>query len=167
MRIDGRSYDELHAALGGVLVDKLLDQTPPSIPSPTPKPKKSKKSVPLDAGNAGKKTRTPSRWNHFCKAEKLKVRGGMPHLKGHDVLVEIARRWKIQKAVDAGNAPLMLSETSSSSSDREDVTELAKELIATSTTEDMKANMQAAGLDIDSDAEVNASRLAMHMVHLT
>lgn len=75
--IDGRSYEELRVSLGGVLVDKMLGSPPTS-------PDKSTFDVPKK-----KQKRTPSRWHQFVKAETGRVRSGMPHLKGHEVLAEV------------------------------------------------------------------------------
>ena len=154
--IEGKSYGELREQLGGVLVDKMLG-SPTSPPS---------SSQPAQEGRKSKKRRAPSLWNQFVKTEKVKVREGMPSLRGHQVLAECARRWRLQKAVNTGESPLMLTETSSAGSDSSDgATEgLAAELLETSTPEEMRANMEEAGLEIDEDMAVNASRLASHMV---
>lgn len=85
--IEGHSYDEMRATLGSVLVDKMLG-CPPTSP------------VKRDDQGGAKKRRAPSLWHQFCKAEKANVRRGMPHLKGHEVLREISRRWRLQKVVN-------------------------------------------------------------------
>jgi len=144
--IDGRSYDEIRTALGNVLVDKMLGSPPTSPPATFGEdaPKKEKKE------KKEKKQRVPSAWHQFAKLEKLKVREGRPDLKGREVLAEIARRWKLQKVVNTKASPLMLKDSSSSSSDTSDGAEgLAAELLATSTAEEINANMQADMTQID------------------
>lgn len=158
--IDGKPYEQLRADLGGVLVDKMLGATPATSP-----PTKRTFDVPVQAPKE-KKRRASSAWHQFVKLEKVKVREGRPDLKGHEVLAEIARRWKLQKVVNTDASPLMLTEASCSSSDTSDsaAESLAAELMASSTAEEMKANLEAAGLEVDANPAVNASRLAAHMV---
>ena len=82
------------------------------------------------------------------------------------MLAEIARRWKLQKVVNTEASPLMLTEASSSSSDTSDAESLASVILATSTAEEIKSNMQAAGLEISDDMNMNAALLAAHMVNV-
>ena len=118
-----------------------------------------------------KKTRPPTAWHTFLKAEKHKIHEGMPHLKGTTLIAEAARRWKLHKQALAGASPLMITDGGSSScadSDSSDgaVEGLTIELLEHSTPAEIAANMQMAGLEVDADPRINASRLASQMIEL-
>ena len=95
----------------------------------------------------------------------------MPHLKGQQILGEIARRWKIQKLVNTASSPLLITDASSSSGDSASdgdgaVEGLTLELLETSTTEEINNNLRIAGLVVNSDPQDNAKRLATQMIEL-
>ena len=187
--IEARGYNDLRIALGGVLVDKMMGintSSPPgpcvtSTPAPAPAPNEGKKAKgtkrPCNntAGQEGtkkeKKPRKPSLWHAFIKTEKIKVWEGMPHLKGQQILGEIARRWKIQKLVNTASSPLLITDVGSTSGDSVSdgdgaVEGLTLELLETSTTEEINNNLRIAGLAVHADPQVNATRLAAQMINL-
>jgi len=188
--IEARGYNDLRIALGGVLVDKMLGistSSPPeppvvtSTPAPAPAPNEGKKAkgtkrpcnntADQESTKETKKPRKPSFWHAFIKTEKIKVKEGMPHLKGQQILGEIARRWKIQKLVNTASSPLLITDASStsgdSSSDGDGAVEgLTSELLETSTTEEINNNLRIAGLAVHADPQVNATRLAAQMIEL-
>ena len=172
LAIEGRSYDELRVELGGVLVDKLLGMsTTTSMPAAAgPKSNGKRPCEPNTAvSGAEKKPRPPTAWHAFLKTEKLNVKVGRPDLKGAQVLQECARRWKLQKTVNTAAGPLMITDGSSDSdtASSDDAVEcLAMELLQSSSPDDLKSNLQAAGLPVDDDDAVNAARLAQQMVEL-
>ena len=170
LAIEGRSYDELRIALGGVLVDKLLGlSTHTSMPAAAGPKSNGKRPCdgPNAAADAKKKPRSPTAWHAFLKTEKLNVRAGRPDLKGAQVLQECAQRWKLQKTVNAASGPGSSSSTDSDTASSDGAVEgLALELLQSSSPDDIKANLEAVGLPVDGDDAVNAARLAQQMVEL-
>jgi hypothetical protein len=168
--IEGRTYHELRLALGGVLVDKMLGSSPP--PSTSPPPANGKR--PCDESSQEqpkvKKTRKPTNWHVFLKAEKHKIHEGMPDLKGTALIAEAARRWKLHKQALAGASPLMIMDGSSgadsdSASDGA-VEGLTVELLEHASPAEINANLEIAGIQVDADPQINASRLASQMIEL-
>ena len=170
--IEGRSYHELRLALGGVLVDKMLGSSPPPSTSPPPvsngkRPcNKSSEDAPKE-----KKKRLPTAWHVFLKAEKHKIHEGMPHLKGTTLIAEAARRWKLHKLTLAGASPLMITDGTSSGADSDASSDgavegLTIELLENATPAEVNANLEMAGLRVDPDPQVYASRLASQMIEL-
>lgn len=172
LAIEGRSYEQLRVELGGVLVDKLLGvSAPTSMPAVSMDTKANGKRPcdPNPAADAKKKPRPPTAWHAFLKTEKLNVRAGRPDLKGPQLLQECARRWRLQKTVNTAAGALMITDGSSDSdtASSDDAVEcLAMELLESSSPDDLKSNLQAAGLPVDDDDAVNAARLAQQMVEL-
>jgi len=170
--IEGRTYHELRLALGGVLVDKMLGSSPPPSTSPPPATGKRPSDESSQQQPKMKKSRKPTAWHTFLKAEKHKIHEGMPHLKGTALIAEAARRWKLHKQALAGASPLMITDGGSSSSADSDsasdgaVEGLTIELLENSTPAEIAANMHMAGLEVDADPQINASRLASQMIEL-
>lgn len=167
--INGRTYHELRLALGGVLVDKMLGSSPPP-PSTSPangkRPCESSEEQPKV-----KKTRRPTAWHTFLETEKHKIHEGMPHLKGTALISEAARRWKLHKLTLAGASPLMITDGTSSGADSDASSDgavegLTIELLENATPAEVNANLEMAGLRVDPDPQVNASRLASQMIEL-
>ena len=95
----------------------------------------------------------------FLRTEKVKVREGMPELKGHEILKEVARRWKLHKLVNTNSSPLML--THNDDDDDEDET---LGMLQQLTPEELRHNLVAAGIDVHNDPVVNARRLLRHIM---
>ena len=171
--IEKRTFHELRLALGGVLVDKMLGSSPPPSTSP---PTTANGKRPCDASSQEqpkvKKTRKPTNWHLFLKAEKHKIHDGMPHLKGTALIAEAARRWKLHKQMLAGASPLLIMDGSVSGADSDSASSdgaiegLTSELLEHSSPAEIAADMQMAGLEIDADPQINASRLASQMIEL-
>ena len=94
-------------------------------------------------------------WHAFLRTEKVKVREGMPELKGHEILKEVARRWKLHKLVNTNSSPLMLTHD-----DEEETLGMLQQL----TPEELRHNLVAAGIDVHNDPVVNARRLLRHIM---
>ena len=89
----------------------------------------------------------------------------MPHLSRFDVIREAARRWALVKAAaSTSTAPLMLTydDAEDASSESTDLTATLAEL----SSDEVKASLEAAGLDAGDDHEANVQRLAASMLHL-
>ena len=171
--IDGE-YDTLRTNLGHALVDKMLNPgvtLPPSTFS-APVEANGKRPAPSPMPQDKKKKRKPTNWHAFLREEKHKVHAGMPELKGHALISEVARRWKLHKLAVTGSSPPMLCDGSSSVTDSDSASDggavdgLTFELLEHSTAEEISHNLQVAGLQVSTDAETNARHLASQMVEL-
>ena len=102
--IENRSYAALRAALGEKLVDIMLN-----VPFPMGASNSSTSSSSSSGSTDASARKKQTMWHTFLRTEKNKVREGMPELKGHDILKEVARRWKLHKLVNTDSSPLMLT----------------------------------------------------------
>ena len=151
--IENRGCAELRAALGQKLVDIMLNV-------PFPGASNSSTSSSSSSGSTDASTRKKqTMWHAFLRTEKVKVREGMPELKGHEILKEVARRWKLHKLVNTNSSPLML--THNDDDDDEDET---LGMLQQLTSEELRHNLVAAGIDIHNDPAVNARRLLRHIM---
>ena len=183
--IEASSYNELRIALGGVLVDKMLGIStssppgPPMTSTPAPvttskpdEPKKAKGKRPSDTSTSQeKKPRRKSKYHAFLQSETPLIRSGMPQLKGHEVLREAVRRWRIVKSNESNSSgsPPMLTCTDGASSDdnsSESAETLTNALMELPPAE-VNLGLQAAGLAVEPGNPVgNASRLAFQMLDI-
>ena len=147
--IENRRYAELRAALGQKLVDIMLNVPFPGASNSSTSSSSSSGST--DAATRKKQTM----WHAFLRTEKVKVREGMPELKGHEILKEVARRWKLHKLVNTNSSPLMLTHD-----DEEETLGMLQQL----TPEELRHNLVAAGIDVHNDPVVNARRLLRHIM---
>ena len=165
-RTDG-THDELHARLGAFLVAKLLSGDP--LPSTT-SASAGKRPVASEPGAETKPKRRKSNWHAFVQTESKKVREGRPDLRGHDVLKECSRRWKIMCANKAsGSSPPLLtngsddgSDDASSDSAAEGLTNALMEIPPA----EVNQGLTDAGLAVHDDPAANARSLAFQMLDI-
>lgn len=143
--------EALHARLGSALVKELLS------------PKRGSKRT-VDATSAAAPKRSKSEWHAFMKSEREKVVAS-GHTGRADILREIARRWKLVKQRDVGNAPAALPPPSpASSSSDESVPDGLLQAIRELPVEEIAASLAAHGMAIEEDFEANVTTLARTMM---
>ena len=151
LNADGEA-EELHARLGTALVQELLS------PQRGTKRKVDSTSVPKQS------TSKQSAWHAFMRSERERV-----HASGYagraDVLREIGRRWKLVKQRDIGSAPLALPPPSPGGSSSDDsVPDGLLQAIRELPVEEIASSLQAHGIAVSDDFEVNIDALARTMV---
>lgn len=140
--------EELHARLGAALVKDLLT------------PKRGSKRP---ATSVAAPKRSKSEWQAFMRSERENVLAS--GYAGRATLVEIARRWKLVKQRDSGNAPAALHPPSpASSSSDETVPDGLLQAIRELPVEEIAASLAAHGMAIEEDFEANVTTLARTMM---
>jgi hypothetical protein len=144
--------EELHSRLGTALVKELL----------TPK-RGSKRTADATSAAAAPK-RSKSEWFAFMKSEREKVLAS-GYAGRADILREIARRWKLVKQRDVGNAPAALPPPSpAGSSSDESVPDGLLQAIRELPAEEIAASLEAHGMAVEEDFEANVTTLALTMM---
>ena len=174
-RVDGgATHEKLRAQLGEFLVSKMFNVT--SEPAAVPKlHKESAAKRPLnDQAPAGqkenKKPRRKSKYHAFLQRETPLIRSGRPDLKGHEVLREAVRRWRIVQSNESNSgSPPMITCTDGASSDdnsSESADGLTSALMELPPAE-VNQGLEAAGLAVEpGNPAGNASRLAFQMLEI-
>ena len=158
------SHEDMHARLGAHLVAKMLGTSPAQQGTSASSKANGKRPANGSGEPKEKKHRKPSQWVLFLSTERKKVVEAMPTATRADVVRECARRWSLFKHVNTSSAPLMLTCTTDSdetSSESADLTLTLSEL----STDEVKASLQAAGLDVTEDHDANVASLAASMLH--
>ena len=144
--LDGEGdAQQLYDRLAAALVKELL----------TPKRKR-----PADGTSAPKKSK--SEWHAFMKTERPRVvESGVT---GRAAIVEIARRWKLFKAVGTSSQPLSLMPPTTSDSESDAGTEGLMEALKELDDAELNASMAAYNLPIEGDVTDKLRALAEAMM---
>lgn len=160
------TQEELHRRLGDVLVAKLLCGNQLPSATSTSSGKRPAVQEPVQSSKP-KAKRRKSQWHIFVQTESKKVREGRPDLKGHEVLKECARRWKIVCANKASNSspPMLANGDDGSDASSESAADgLANALMLLPPAE-VEHGLHQAGLAVEpGNTAGNASRLANSML---
>ena len=158
------SVEDMHARLGAHLVAKMLGTSQPDTSSATASFKANGKR-PCTGEPREKKKRKPSQWVQFLATERKKAAEAMPTATRAEVVRECARRWALFKTVNTSSAPLMLTCAADSDETSSESADLMATLSMELSSDEVKASLQAAGLEAsDDDHEANIQRLAASML---
>ena len=157
------TYEEIHSRLGSHLVAKmLLGTSPPPTETTSATSSKANGKRPAADKPKAKKERKASEWVKFLSTERKKVADASPTATRAEVVRECARRWKLVKQANSSSAPLMITyEDSEAGSETADLTATLSEL----SSDEVKASLQAAGLDVSDNHTSNVAALAASMLH--
>ena len=169
----GATHEQLRAELGEFLINRMFNVTSAAEASSMPKESAAKRPL-NDQAPAGqkenKKPRRKSKYHAFLQRETPLIRSGRPDLKGHEVLREAVRRWRIvQSNESSSGSPPMITCTDGASSDdnsSESAEGLTSALMELPPAE-VNQGLEAAGLAVEpGNPAGNASRLAFQMLEI-
>lgn len=150
------THEEVHARLGAYLVAVKLGVTPPRASG--------KRVRPNIEPKAKKQRPTRADWFKFLRDEKDKVKAELGLTDRVSIMKEVARRWKLNKEQGSSSSgPLLITYQGGSDSDSDDSRGLAEVLIELPPDE-VRAALDAHGVEADDDHNTNVARLVRVMI---